>query len=118
MPILLDRAALVCVLLTPLLLLHAHAFAEVTIGLADAAFLLRVAGAGDWSWLRPVWMRLSLLWWGWLVLCSVPVPTLGLGEAGWGGFAQAVAILRFVVLLGAMQHRFFVRCGRGAGSAG
>ena len=101
---LLDRTALVCVLLTPLMLLHAHAVAEVTIGLTDACFLARSWRAHDWSWLRPVWMRLSLLWWAWLVLCSVPIAALSLGEAGWGGFAQALAILRFVVLLPAMRH--------------
>lgn len=101
---LLDRTALVCVLLTPLMLLHAHAVAEITIGITAACFLARSGRARDWSWLRPVWMRLSLLWWGWMVLCSVPIAALSLGEAGWGGFVQAVAILRFVVLLAAMRH--------------
>lgn len=101
---LLDRTALVCVLLTPLMLLHAHAAAEITIGITDACFLAHSWRTRDWSWLRPVWMRLSLLWWGWLVLCSVPIAAVSLGEAGWGGFVQAVAILRFVVLLAAMRH--------------
>ncbi len=100
----LDRTALAAVLLLPLMLLHAHAVADGLIALADVCFLLRSARVGDWSWLRPWWMRLSLLWWGWLVVCSVPIPALGLGESGWGGFAQAVALLRFVVLLAAMGH--------------
>ncbi len=100
---LLDPIALACLLLTPLMLLHAHGIAEVTIGIVDACFLGRSAYRRDGSWLRPTWMRLSLAWWGWLVICSIPVPALSLGEAGWGGFAQAVAILQFVVLLAAMQ---------------
>ncbi len=101
---LLDRTALVCVLLTPLMLLHAHAIAEVTIGITDVCFLAHSARARDWSWLRPVWMRLSLLWWAWLVVCSIPIPALSLGEAGWGGLVQALAIVRFVILLAAMRH--------------
>ncbi len=104
MPLLLDRAALVAVLLMPLMLLHAHSLADALIAVADACFLLRSALAAGWTWLRPLWMRLSLLWWGWLVVCSVPLPALGLGESGWGGFAQAAAVLRFVVLLAAMRH--------------
>jgi O-Antigen ligase len=104
MLVLLDRAALLAVLLTPLMLLHAHSVADALIAVADVCFLLRSARAADWTWLRPLWMRLSLLWWGWLVVCSVPLPALGLGESGWGGFAQAAAVLRFVVLLAVMRH--------------
>jgi hypothetical protein len=104
MLLMLDRVALAAVLLTPLMLLHAHSFADAMIAIADGCFLWRSALTGDWTWLRPLWMRLSLLWWGWLVVCSMPIPALGLGESDWGGFAQAAAILRFVVLLGAMAH--------------
>jgi hypothetical protein len=104
MLLMLDRVALAAVLLTPLMLLHAHSFADAMIAIADGCFLWRSALTGDWAWLRPLWMRLSLAWWGWLVVCSAPIPSLGLGESDWGGFAQAAAILRFVVLLGAMSH--------------
>lgn len=104
MPVLLDRAALLAVLLTPLMLLHAHSVADGLIAVADVCFLLRSALLADWTWLRPLWMRLSLLWWGWLIICSMPLPALGLGESGWGGFAQAAAVLRFVVLLAVMRH--------------
>ncbi len=50
----LDRAALIAVLLTPLLLLHAHGFAEAAIAVTDACFLARSAIARDWTWLRAV----------------------------------------------------------------
>ncbi|MDQ2801610.1 MAG: O-antigen ligase family protein [Pseudomonadota bacterium] len=99
-----DRIALTTVMLIPLLLLHAHGIAEVAIGIADVCFLVRSALVCDWSWLRPSWMRISLLWWAWLVVCSAPIPGLGLGEAGWGGLVQAVAIGRFLVLIAALQH--------------
>ena len=50
----LDRAALIAVLLTPLLLLHAHGIAEAAIAVTDACFLARSAIARDWTWLRAV----------------------------------------------------------------
>ncbi len=100
----LDRVALGAVMLTPLMLLHAHGVAEVMIGIADVCFLARSALARDWSWLHPGWMRISLLWWGWLVICSAPIPALALGEAGLGGFAQAVVLVRFLVFIAALQH--------------
>lgn len=104
MPVLLNKIALGAVLVLPLLLLHAHGIAEGAIAIADLCFLADAAAARDWAWLRPVWTRCALAWWGWLVICSVPIPALHLGEAGWGGFVQAIALLRFVVLLAAMQH--------------
>jgi O-antigen ligase len=100
----LDRAALIAVLLTPLLLLHAHGFAEAAIAVTDACFLARSAIARDWTWLRASWLRVGLVWWGWLVLCSLPVPSLGLGEGGVGSLAQAVATLRFLVFVAALEH--------------
>ncbi|HXA23406.1 MAG TPA: O-antigen ligase family protein [Acetobacteraceae bacterium] len=100
----LDRAALIAVLLTPLLLLHAHGFAEAAIAVTDACFLTRSAIARDWTWLRASWLRVGLLWWGWLVLCSLPVPALGLGEGGAGSLVQAVAALRFLIFVTALEH--------------
>jgi O-antigen ligase len=100
----LDRAALIAVLLTPLLLLHAHGFAEAAIAVTDACFLARSTIARDRTWLRASWLRVGLVWWGWLVLCSLPVPSLGLGEGGAGSLAQALAALRFLVFAAALEH--------------
>ena len=100
----LDRAALIAVLVTPLLLLHAHGLAEAAIAVADGCFLARAAVARDWAWLRAWWLRLGLVWWGWLVLCSLPVPSLGLGESGAGSLVQAGATLRFLIFAAALEH--------------
>jgi hypothetical protein len=100
----LDRVALIAVLLTPLLLLHAHGFAEAAIAVTDACFLARSTIARDRAWLRTAWLRVGLIWWGWLVLCSLPVPFLGLGEGGAGSLVQAVATLRFLVFVAALEH--------------
>jgi hypothetical protein len=100
----LDRAVLIAALLTPLLLLHAHGIAEGTIAVVDAGFLARTAITRDWTWLRASWLRLGLAWWGWLVLCSLPVTPLGLGEGGAGSLIQAVATLRYLIFVAALEH--------------
>ncbi len=100
----LDRSALIAVLLLPLLLMHAHGIAEVAIGIADACFLARAAITRDWAWLRTPWLQVGLLWWGWIALCSVPLPQLGLGEYGLASLAQGVANVRFLILVAAMEH--------------
>ena len=100
----LDRAALIALLATPLLLLHAHGFAEASIGVVDVCFLARSAIARDWGWLRTTWLRIGLAWWGWVVLCSLPIPALGTGEGGVPSLIQAVATLRFLLLVAAIER--------------
>ncbi len=100
----LERVAIGCVLLTPVLLLHAHGIAEAAIATADLCFLARSAIARDWAWLRTPWFRVGLVWWGWLVLCSLPIPALDLGEGGPGALAQAVGTVRFLLLVATIEH--------------
>jgi O-antigen ligase len=100
----LDRIALIASLLTPLMLMHAHAVAEGTMGVASACFIARSALARDWGWLATPWMRLGLAWWGWVVFCSLPLPTVGLGLGGVGSLIQAIAVLRFLVFVAALEH--------------
>jgi hypothetical protein len=100
----LEQIALVAVLLLPLLLLHAHGVAEIAIGVADLCFLLRGAQTGDWAWLRTRWVWFAGAWWGWLVLCSLPIPGSSLGEGGTGSLVQALATVRFLILVAAMEH--------------
>lgn len=100
----LDRTALGAVLLTPLLLLHAHGIAEGAIAVTDACFLARSALTREWAWLRTPWLLIGLTWWGWVVLCSIPIPALGLGAGGTRSLVQAIVTLRFLVLVAAMEH--------------
>ncbi len=100
----LDRTALIATLLTPLLLMHGHAVADGLIGVTVLCFLLRCALVRDWSWLRAPWVRFGLAWWGWLVLCSLPIPTLELGLGGPGPFVLTLANLRFLVFAAALEH--------------
>lgn len=100
----LDRVALGCVLLTPLLLLHAHGIAEGAIAIADLCFLARSAITRDWAWVRTPWLLIGWAWWGWLVVCSLPIPALGLGQGGSRSLVQAVLLVRFLVLVSAMEY--------------
>jgi len=97
--------ALVAALLVPLGLLHAFVLAEIGIAVVDVLFLLTMLRAGDFAWARQRWFVLALLWWGWLVVCSVPVPSLGFGVAGWGlSFGEAFDALRLIVFAVALQR--------------
>ncbi len=100
----LDRVALACVLATPLMLLHGHGIAEALIGVADACFLARSAITHQWGWLRTPWLRIGLAWWAWLIICSLPIPALGLGEGGLRSLLQALATVRFLLLVATMEH--------------
>ena len=54
--------------------------------------------------LRPEqgWVALALLWWGWLLVCSTPLPLAGFGVAGWDkGFVQALVVIRLLVFAAA-----------------
>jgi O-antigen ligase len=107
--IVLDRVALGAVLLTPLLLLHAHGIAEAAIAAADLCFLARSAITGDWAWTRTPWLRIGWAWWAWLVFCSLPIPALGLGEGGLRSLIQALVLVRFLVLIAALEHAILRR---------
>ena len=111
----LDRTACVAVLLTPLLLLHAHGFAEAAIGVAGACFVARALITRDWRWVRTGWVPLGLAWWAWLVICSLPVPALGLGFGGLGSFVQALVTLRFLLFVAALEQAVLRDPGHGAG---
>ncbi len=96
------RAMTVLALACPLFLLHGRGIAEAVIDLVAGLFLGWSWLGRDWSWLRLGWMRCALAWWGWLVVCSVPVGPLGIG--GWAGLLQAVAVLRLPLFVAALQH--------------
>ena len=47
---------------------------------------------------------MTLLWWAWLCLCSLPLPGVGLPTAGWlESFVQAAVILRLILFAAALQ---------------
>ncbi len=96
--------ALGLVLLSPLLLLHAHGIAEVAIAIVDVCFLLRSYVKREWAWIRTPWLLIGLAWWLWLVVCSLPLPGLSAGEGGARSLIQAVVLVRFLIFVAALEH--------------
>lgn len=92
----LDRAGRGITLLLPLFLLHGRGIAEALLILLGLLFVGRSAWRREWGWLRPAWMRIGLVWWGWLVLCTLP--------AGPAAVVQAAGLLRFLLLVAALEH--------------
>jgi O-antigen ligase len=105
----LDGLCRIAILLCPLFLVHGRGVAEALIDIGASCLLLRSAVLRDWRWLRRGWVRASLLWWGWLVACSVPVGPFGHG--GWPALLQAVLAVRFLLFACALQDRLPERPG-------
>ena len=100
----LEQIAFGATLLTPILLMHGHAIADGLIGVVDLCFLARCTASRDWRWLRDGWAPVALLWWIWLLICSLPFPALHLGEAGTGPLIQALLVLRFLIFTAALEY--------------
>ena len=103
-PARLDRVALIATLLTPLMLMHGHAIADGLIAVADLCFLLRCARMRDWRWMRSFWFALGMAWWVWLLICTLPIPTLELGFGGVMPLVLTLVNLRFLVFAAALEH--------------
>lgn len=92
----LDRLGTVLTLILPLFLVHWRGIAEGCLDGLAVGFLLRSCLTRDWHWCRQSFVWPALVWWGWLVLCSlprqVPVPT-----ETFASLAQALLALRFPV---------------------
>ncbi len=93
---LLDRAGLVATLLLPVFLMHGRGIAEALIVLIGLGFLARSMLTRDWTWLRRTWVRVGAAWWLWLMLCTA---VAGLGQLG-----QAAAVVRYLLLVAALEH--------------
>ncbi len=97
----LDRFSLAALLVLPLFLMHGRGVADTLIVLIGLAFLAGCALRRDWRWLRRGWMPIGLVWWGWLVFCSLP----GIGIGGWLSLGHALGAVRFLVLVAALEQR-------------
>ena len=93
---------LVTAMLVPLGLLHAWVMAEVMIGLTDLMFLAAMLRRRDFTWARSPWFIAALLWWVWLVFCSIPIffATASIRM----GLVEAIVIIRMLLFAAALQH--------------
>jgi O-antigen ligase len=83
-------------LLLPFALLYARAIGDAVLTVIGVLFLIRSAISRDWTWLRAPWTRLALLFWGWMLLCTLVMGSLP-------AIVQAVVALRFFILLPALE---------------
>ncbi len=93
------RGAFAALLVLPAFLMHGRGVAEVLVAVIDLLFLADSASSGGWRWLRAPWVRWAAAWWAWLVVCSLPFVGIG----GWLSFGHALAVLRFLVLVAALE---------------
>ncbi|MCU4161565.1 O-antigen ligase family protein [Acidiphilium sp. AL] len=93
----LKNLALAAALIVPLCLLYARAGAEFAIGIVDILFFAESVRRRDWAWARAPWFVIGLIWWAAELICSAPIPALGLGAAGWKSFSQALVLIRLLV---------------------
>ena len=100
---LLDRAALGATLILPLFLLYGRAVAEVMIAITDVCFLIQCAREQQWAWLRSFWLRIGLLWWAWLVICSLPFAPFS--DGGLHSLGEAIVTVRFLIFIAALEQR-------------
>lgn len=92
-----------CLLLIPPMLLHARAVAEGAIVVIDLLFVLRCAARGDWAWLRRPELLAGLLLCAWVALTSA------LGPAPGHAVPQALAVVRFWLLVAALSQWLLAR---------
>jgi hypothetical protein len=96
--------ALAATFLVPLGLLHAFVLAEICIALTDILFLAEMFRRRDFTWARQPWFVVAMLWWGWTLLCSLPLPLPGLHAANLMiSTIQVLVILRLIIFIGALQ---------------
>lgn len=94
----LDRSHTVFLWLLPALLLFSRALADITVVLIGLLFLIRSYRQQDWVWLHHRWVRLTLVFWAYLLLVNLPTSQLP-GESlkyvlffiRWPLFAAALA---------------------------
>jgi O-antigen ligase len=90
-------AATGATLLLPVALLYARAIGDGALTLIGVLLLVRSAIDRDWGWLQAPWTRLMLLFWGWMLLCTV---LAGTGPA----VLQALLALRFYLFVAALDY--------------
>ena len=101
------QIAVALILLLPPALLYARAIADALLSVVAILFLANRWVLRDRTWLRPIHIRLSLIFWAWVLLCTVIAGRMhALGEAlALVRFFIFAAALEFWVLADARQRR-------------
>ncbi|WP_419760718.1 O-antigen ligase family protein [Acidisoma sp.] len=100
--LIIQRIALVAMLLVTPALLNARALADILFSVVALLFLFDCARTGRWRWLRQGWVPFAGAWWIWEMICSLPLPPPFYGS--WPSLLQAVVTVRYFVFAAALEH--------------
>ncbi|HVC62637.1 MAG TPA: O-antigen ligase family protein [Acetobacteraceae bacterium] len=90
------QIAMAATLLLPAALFYARAVADALLSIVAVLFLANRWLLRDRSWLRSPHIRLSLIFWVWLVLCTLVAGT-------WHAAGEAVAAIRLFLFAAALE---------------
>lgn len=95
----LERIAPWAVILVPVFLVHGRLIADALMAATGLAWAVRAGLRRDLSAFRRPWFVAALLWWAWVVACSVPLA----GRGGVMSLLEAVVTLRYPLFLAAAE---------------
>lgn len=96
------RLALAATLLLPVALLYTRATGDALLSLVAILFLARAAVLRDWSWLNAAHARLALVFWLWLVVCTL---IMGTHRAA----GEALVVGRLLLFAAALENWVLAR---------
>jgi O-antigen ligase len=91
------RLVLAAILLLPVVLLYTRAAGDTLMTLVAILFLARASILRDWSWLNTTHARLALVFWLWLVVCTLAMGTHRAIE-------EALVVCRMLLFVAALEH--------------
>ena len=100
--LIIERIALVAMLLVTPALLNTRALADILFSVTALLFLIDCARARRWGWLRQGWVPFAGAWWIWEMICSLPLPPPFYGSGP--SLLQAVVMVRYFVFAAALEH--------------
>ena len=98
----LDHLARGLLVTLPVLFVIGRAPADIAFSLIAVLFLLRSALGLGWEWLKTPWLRLALVFWGYLLIVSA------LAISPEESYGRALPFLRFILFAAALQHWLLV----------
>jgi len=90
------QIAVTATLLLPAALFYARAIADGLLSIVAVLFLANRWALHDRSWLQPAHIRLALIFWVWLIFCTVVAGT-------WHSLGEAVAVIRLFLFAAALE---------------
>ncbi|MUG33987.1 O-antigen ligase [Commensalibacter sp. ESL0382] len=95
----LNKSTLFAVLILPVFLTHLRGIADGLISYIAICFVIYSFINKQWDWGKQNWVIIAFLWWGWILLCTIP---FGLFQYNIM-MIQAVVLIRFIFFAAALQ---------------